>query len=463
MELRKYQLEGVDYLRSVERGILADEMGVGKTPQLICAAQGKTLVVAPPPLHTNWHREIQRWRVLSDLTSVEVTSYHSLVDRNRKDGHGHVAGVVKPKWRRDWDTVIFDEAHHLKGRNTGYARAGVKIANETPNAWLATGTPIRNWAHEVFMLLRAIYPKDPRFSSFWRWADRWFTVENVDRRISRGKGKRPKVVSTRFVGDLRDITTWETFVEANGLDTKWLRRELDDPLVGIDLPPIQRISLPCDMGRPQRKVYRSMEKDFFANWDGQDLIATHSGSQWAHLMRIASGTGFHPEFEGTTMASAKLDALGELIDSTEGPFLVFAWYRHTVDQLVKWFHHREYEALPARGGMSAKKISTNMDAFRQGDTDVLVGTYSTLAEGHTFTNCNKTFLFETPPVPGHIDQAVARTRRFGQAHECTVWHLTTAETVDDWFASEVLPAKRSHSEGLISANDVRKYRDERRL
>lgn len=449
MELRGYQQTGVDFLRSAQRAILADEMGVGKTPQLIRAAQGDTLVVAPPALHRNWHREIERW---AQGPLFRVTSYHSLVDMSRKDGHGHVAGVPKPEWRGPWDTVIFDEAHHLKGRNTGYANAGVKIAGGTEYVYLATGTPIRNWAHELFMLLRALYPGDGRFSSFWRWADRWFSVEEQVQYL----GKRK--VTTRNVGDLRSITTWDRFVQDNGLPGHWLRRELSDPEVDIELPPIQSIRVSVEMGRHQGNVYRSMEKSFFAEWDGQAIISTSTGSQWANLMRLSSGAGFHPDFERTHRGSAKLDAMAELVEGNPGPFLVFAWYHESVELLAEWFHHRGYRTGYVHGGYSTKSNADVIDGFQNGELEVLVGSYAVLGEGHTLTVADKAIMFETSMVPAHVDQAVKRIHRFGQTRQCTVWTLVTSNTLDDYYVSRVLPAKRGQSSAVITAADLDGYR-----
>lgn len=68
--LRPYQLAGVAWLRSLPEvgggGVLADEMGVGKTLQAICLlairrAIGPHLVVCPTSLVGNWRRELARF------------------------------------------------------------------------------------------------------------------------------------------------------------------------------------------------------------------------------------------------------------------------------------------------------------------------------------------------------------------------------------------------------------------
>lgn len=452
MELRPYQLAGRDFLREVRRAVLADGMGVGKTPQLIAAAEGRTLVVCPAGLRTNWCKELDRWMHLSDA-NWHVTSYHSLCDPRIKDRYNDVVGRPKEQWLSGFDTLIFDESHHLKGRKTGYARAGVTLAGMTDRVYMATGTPVRNWAHEVWMLLKALYPGDPRFSSFWNWVERWFTVTDEVTWDGRKQNKH------KAIGKLRDITTWEVFVEANGLQGRVLRRTIDDPSVDIDLPPLQVIPIYVDMGPTQAKAYRQMEKSFFAEHQGKRFIETSTGGQWNSLMRLSSGLMFHPEFgQGP---SAKLDALGDLLDDVgSDPLLVFAWYHETIDMLCRVLEHNGYTATRVHGDVP--NWERNMVAWQAGEHQILVGSYGTLAEGHTLTEADKAVMFEHPAVPSVLDQAMARIHRFGQTRKCTIWSLVGADTTDAYYFDRVLPAKRAQGDAVIRAavidqQDLRKY------
>ena len=61
LQLHPYQFEGAGFLAERSRGYLADEPGLGKTAQAICAADWLELqtgvVICPAFLRTNWTRE----------------------------------------------------------------------------------------------------------------------------------------------------------------------------------------------------------------------------------------------------------------------------------------------------------------------------------------------------------------------------------------------------------------------
>jgi ATP-dependent DNA helicase len=85
--MRKYQLEGLEWLKSLYEnglnGILADEMGLGKTIQTISflaflremKTYGPFLIAAPLSTTTNWIDEIRKW-----TPEIPAVLYHGSKD-----------------------------------------------------------------------------------------------------------------------------------------------------------------------------------------------------------------------------------------------------------------------------------------------------------------------------------------------------------------------------------------------
>ncbi|EMC97315.1 hypothetical protein BAUCODRAFT_68713 [Baudoinia panamericana UAMH 10762] len=188
-KLKSFQLEGLDWMTKQERtpykgGLLGDEMGMGKTIQAVSLIMSDypqkqpTLVVVPPVALMQWSAEIKQYtdgmlNVLvyhgqnSKVKSMSVKelkkfdvimiSYNSLESLHRKETKGWSRGenIVKedsPIHAIHFHRLILDEAHSIKSRTTGVAKAC--FALEGTYKWCLSGTPVQNRIGEFFSLLR---------------------------------------------------------------------------------------------------------------------------------------------------------------------------------------------------------------------------------------------------------------------------------------------------------------------
>ncbi|WBW74479.1 DNA translocase/ubiquitin protein ligase E3, ERCC4-like protein Rhp16/Rad16-like [Schizosaccharomyces osmophilus] len=185
LSLLPFQREGVYWLRHQEEssfggGILADEMGMGKTIQtiglLLATPRGEpTLVVAPVVAIMQWKEEIDvhtnkalstylyygQSRNISpqDLSKYDVvlTSYNVIESAYRKERSGfrRKGGLVKEKsllHNLEFYRIILDEAHGIKSRTCNTARAVCTL--KTKRRICLSGTPLQNRIGELFSLLR---------------------------------------------------------------------------------------------------------------------------------------------------------------------------------------------------------------------------------------------------------------------------------------------------------------------
>ena len=172
--LRPYQKEGVAWLAFLRAngfgGILADEMGLGKTLQVLAlldvgkrnrASSAPTLVVCPTSLVFNWVAEAakftpdlrvlalqgsQRRELFSQILQHDliITSYALL----RRDAELYRT--------LEFDTVVLDEAQHIKNRQTQNAQA-VKLIRARHRLVL-TGTPIENSVLDLWSIFDFLMP-----------------------------------------------------------------------------------------------------------------------------------------------------------------------------------------------------------------------------------------------------------------------------------------------------------------
>ncbi|CAR65638.1 DEHA2D07942p [Debaryomyces hansenii CBS767] len=186
IKLLPFQQEGLNWLIKQEDGeygggILADEMGMGKTIQMIALflsdlTKRPNLVVGPTVALMQWKNEIEKHtkgnllKVLlfhganrsSDLEELNkydiiLTSYSVLESVYRKEKYGFKRknGLVKetsPLHALKFYRVILDEAHNIKDRTSGTAKAANNV--NCIKKWCLTGTPLQNRIGEMYSLIR---------------------------------------------------------------------------------------------------------------------------------------------------------------------------------------------------------------------------------------------------------------------------------------------------------------------
>lgn len=165
LDSKTYQEEGVKwcvYKELVDRcdessenekrgGFLSDEMGLGKTIMMIGTIftnfqKGRTtLIVLPCILLKQWYLEIFRMtgkksvifhgRGKKTMTKEDLDAPIVLTTYGTLSKHSILFEV---KWFR----VIFDEAHHLRNKNTIIHQRALGI--KTKICWFVSGTPIQN-------------------------------------------------------------------------------------------------------------------------------------------------------------------------------------------------------------------------------------------------------------------------------------------------------------------------------
>lgn len=178
-------------------GILADEMGMGKSLTLIAlimhtlddarssgqpwndvslqaergdTAPGPTLIIAPKSTLYSWGLEIER----HTSSHLNVHVYHgqgTAIDRRSLAQHDVVLTsyetVLSDANRsRDvqaifWFRIVLDEAHHIRNRTNAFQA----ILNlQTERRWCVTGTPVQNSLDDLFTLTEFLrfYPVETR-------------------------------------------------------------------------------------------------------------------------------------------------------------------------------------------------------------------------------------------------------------------------------------------------------------
>lgn len=168
--LRDYQREGLGWMEFLREfgfgGCLADDMGVGKTAQVLAMLEtrrvegkGASLVVAPRSLIFNWREEAARF-----TPNLRVLDYTGTArDPALIDGHNLVLTTYGTMLRDitalsgiAFDYVVLDEAQAVKNASTASAKA-VRLLRGAHRVALS-GTPVENHLGELWSLFEFLNP-----------------------------------------------------------------------------------------------------------------------------------------------------------------------------------------------------------------------------------------------------------------------------------------------------------------
>jgi superfamily II DNA or RNA helicase len=407
--LRDYQQEADAWLEAHPHAIYADDTGLGKTPTALATAARHlpALVVAPAYLMQQWF----------DVACAALPDAHILMPEGhstRRRGELRSAAdlyIVNYHTLRTTplppvETVLFDEAHRLRVRDSGQGTAGRELCWNTNRSYLLTGTPYYKGDQDIWHLLHCVAPE--RFSSYWDFIREWFTVNWYAPHTPKiyGVSRKKRADFEALVSHYMLMRTYET--------------------VGRTLPPLEEHTLTFDMPAPLLREYRALKK----KWQLLGEPIESVGAVYALLRAL-------------TMCHLKLNIVKEVVDSIprmEG-VLVYCHYlesAHTLANAFKRGGPTEVPVMMITGETPPTERARMLsDQKRTRHPRIIVATIGALQEGQNMEHIRHVVYAEETYVRGEHTQTIARTRRDRGDEQQTnqppviVYYVRARKTIDE--------------------------------
>jgi hypothetical protein len=448
--LRGYQREGLGWMHFLQRfsfgGCLADDMGVGKTAQVLALLEGRrelraqakiegpSLVVVPKSLIFNWKQEIQRF-----TPQLRVLDYTGTARSNtREKDEFSLYDVILTTYgtlRRDalhfrdkvFDYVILDESQAIKNGNTESAKAARLLR---ANHRLAlSGTPVENHLGELWSLFEFLNPGMLGTSGAFPLA---------------GASKRDPDGETRKL-------------LARALRPFLLRRTKEQ--VAKELPPKIEQTIYCEMETRQRTLYNELRdhyRDVLLRKIGAEGIGKSKIQVLEALLRLRQAA-CHPGLVDRKLVkdpSAKLGVLMEQLHAVidEGhKALVFSQFTSllAIVRASLAGDGIEYEYLDGK----TVDRQTRVERFQQ-DAACRLFLISLKAGGVglNLTAADYVFILDPWWNPAVEAQAVDRTHRIGQERQIFAYRLIARDTVEEKVL-QLQETKRNLADAIIGAEN----------
>jgi hypothetical protein len=432
-QLRDYQREGLGWMGFLSRfsfgGCLADDMGVGKTAQVLALLERRreqkaagepvapSLVVVPKSLIFNWKQEAARFtpqlRVL-DYTGLErdaadFASYDIILTT-----YGTLRRDVVDLRKIDFDYVVLDEAQAIKNAATESAKA-VRLLRGA-NRLALSGTPIENHLGELWSLFEFLNPGMLGTAGVFKLAG--------------GAARNPDEETRKLL--------------AHAVRPFLLRRTKEQ--VARELPPKTEQTVYCDMEPAQRRLYNELRQHYrnalLKRVDDEGLAKSKIQVLEA-LLRLRQAA-CHPGLidkkrseEGSAKLDVLLEQLREILDEGHKA-LVFSQFTSLLDIVRSRLDKQGtvYEYLDG----ATRNRQAPVERF-QNDADCRLFLISLKAGGLglNLTAAGYVFLLDPWWNPAVEAQAVDRAHRIGQTQQVFAYRLIARDTVEE----KVLELQRS--------------------
>ena len=450
--LRDYQRQGVDfldYLRSFGfGGILADDMGTGKTLTVISQllyrkeqdGPSPSLVIAPTSVTHTWENEIARF-----APSLKTLRLQSGADRAARYSDVADVDVVITSYalarldaeqleRFNFRSLILDEAQNAKNPSSQIAKV---VRNLRADHRLAlTGTPVENSLRDLWSIFAFVEPGLLGSEASFR--------RRFENPIAEGDEVAAHVLRSRL----------EPFV---------LRRTKED--VARELPERTEQIIECDLSPLQRRLYRGIaeaaRRDVLAQIDedgGMEGATVHVLAALTRLRQVCAHPGLiMPEYIDEPEASGKFDAFLETVEevlSGGHKVLVFSAFASMLKIMRAALQKRDVAYGYLDGATKDRDRQAEVERFMSAEgPPVFLCSLKAGGVGLTLTAADYVILYDPWWNPAVERQAIDRTHRIGQTRPVTAYRMVTAGSVEEKIRA-LAERKSALSRSVIKADSA---------
>ena len=320
------------------------KMGLGKTVITLTALAdlgvGRALVFAPAPVVARdvWGREARAWEhtAKADVAALRGSPQaRKMLLKNREGRRGmavEVCSYENALWLTDtvdlasrYQAIVFDELSKVKAPGTARFRRLRARSMEVPIRFGLTGSPVGNRLLDLWGEMFMVAGEKPLGGTYSGYRARYFVPE----------GRDPRFATWR----LRDAAAAREIHER----VAPYAFSLDEKLASQRLPEV-RVS---PVYLPMPSVGLELEKQLAAECtarlaSGEELRAIGASALGMKVRQLCSGAVYLKpgEPEWSPVHDAKLEALHEILDEQQGePVLVFYWFAHEAERILKAFPH----------------------------------------------------------------------------------------------------------------------------
>lgn len=442
-----YQRVAIERLVSSPRLALFQDMGLGKTVEVLTAVQtlrmrwrvSRVLVVAPKKVaEATWSNEAAQWDHLSDMKIVPVLGALSKrIMALNTSADLYVINRENIPWlvdyyRNEWpfDGVVLDESSSFKNPQSKRFKALKKVLDRIQWLVLLTGTPAPNGLEDLWAQIYLLDQGQRLGRTISSFRDAFFTQDKS------------------YPGQ-----QYRTYTPQPGAD-KRIEDAIADICVSmkaedyLELPEYIEDVVPVELDAPAKRAYKKLEREMLLEIDGATITAGTAAVLNGKLLQLCSGAVYDTNGQAQEVHGCKVEAFLEVVEQLNGQHaLVFYWYKHEVDRLLDALA-RQFPGLRVRVYQGDEDAA----AWNAGEVDILLAHPASCGYGLNLQKGGHHMVwFGFPNWALEIyQQACKRLHRQGQQFP-VVSHLMVVQGGMDQAVVAALQEKGDAQEALMQA------------
>lgn len=418
----EYQKRATQFIIDNRYCALFLDMGLGKTVSTLTAIDilkndyleiDKVLVIAPKSVALNtWSGETAKWDHLKKLRiSVAMGTAAQRTKAIERDADIYVTNRDNVKWIVDYfkkepwpfDTVVLDESSSFKNPSSQRFKALRKIRPQLRRVIELTGTPSPNGLMDL-------------------WPQIWLL--DMGERLGRTLGSYR---SEFFTAGRRNGAVVYDWIARPGARQRISKRLADISMSMqasdyLDIPDVIDGGLTLALPPDEMRDYQAFQKEQLMQLDNTDIEAVTAAALTNKLLQYTGGALYDDQHNWHEVSTAKLEALQDIVESTDESVLIYYQYQSEKDRILKMLP----DAVTFTGEPEL------LESWNAGKIRLMLAHPASVAYGLNMQAGGHIIVWYTPTWNLELYmQANARLHRQGQTKPVVIYHLIAAGTIDE--------------------------------
>jgi SNF2 family DNA or RNA helicase len=303
-------------------------------------------------------------------------------------------------------TLMLDESSCIKNPSSKRTKFILKLRPD--NVILLSGTPVGGKYEELLTQCKLLGWKITK-KAFWE-----AYVNYVE--IDMGNFKIPKVIGYKNVDQLKEKLREYGAIFQKTEDVFDLPQQIEQTVMVENTP-----------------QYKKFKKDRVITIDGKELLGETSLTKMLYLRQLASQYN-----------SNKLNALEDLLESTEDRVIIFYNFTAELDQITKLCKGKPISIMNGK--------TKDLKNYEAKNNSVTLVQYQAGAMGLNLQKSNKIIYYSLPLASELFEQSKKRTHRIGQDRTCFYYYLITKGSLEEEILN-TLKLRKDYTDQLFKESE----------